>query len=181
MCPMCSPVSGRKSSTDVFDIQAGNQVGENFWKMLLAEHGLDHTGVCRHFPSRFQVQLGAEPKLTDLPWHRPIAARAGELPRFSFPFPFFFSKLFWEQRWRRTSRRSTRDRRPSMSRVAYRSTSRLVSATGCAPALLARCSSRTRSSMVKAEPGTIGRKAVRIFSFPSLFPHSCSSCLFSLH
>jgi hypothetical protein len=25
--------------------QAGNQIGENFWKMLLAEHGLDQNGV----------------------------------------------------------------------------------------------------------------------------------------
>lgn len=25
--------------------QAGNQIGETFWKMLLAEHGLDDAGV----------------------------------------------------------------------------------------------------------------------------------------
>jgi len=29
----------------LFVIQAGNQVGENFWKMVLAEHGLDNNGV----------------------------------------------------------------------------------------------------------------------------------------
>ena len=27
------------------DIQAGNQVGESFWSMLLAEHDLDDAGV----------------------------------------------------------------------------------------------------------------------------------------
>lgn len=26
-------------------LQAGNQVGESFWRMLLAEHGLDDEGV----------------------------------------------------------------------------------------------------------------------------------------
>ena len=28
-------------------LQAGNQIGENFWNMVLAEHGLDNSGV-RH-------------------------------------------------------------------------------------------------------------------------------------
>lgn len=27
------------------DVQAGNQVGQSFWSMLLAEHGLDDAGV----------------------------------------------------------------------------------------------------------------------------------------
>ncbi|KAH9953206.1 beta-tubulin 2 tubb2 [Lactifluus volemus] len=30
---------------EIINIQAGNQIGENFWKMLLAEHGLDQNGM----------------------------------------------------------------------------------------------------------------------------------------
>ncbi|KAI9454755.1 beta-tubulin 2 [Lactarius psammicola] len=30
---------------EIINIQAGNQIGENFWKMLLAEHGLDQSGA----------------------------------------------------------------------------------------------------------------------------------------
>jgi hypothetical protein len=30
-------------------LQAGNQVGEAFWRMLLAEHGLDDAGVRSFF------------------------------------------------------------------------------------------------------------------------------------
>ncbi|KAF9233172.1 beta-tubulin [Melanogaster broomeanus] len=32
-------------SREIINIQAGNQVGERFWKMLLAEHGLDDSGM----------------------------------------------------------------------------------------------------------------------------------------
>ncbi|KIK28825.1 hypothetical protein PISMIDRAFT_27315 [Pisolithus microcarpus 441] len=32
-------------SREIINIQAGNQVGESFWKMLLAEHGLDESGL----------------------------------------------------------------------------------------------------------------------------------------
>jgi|HubBroStandDraft_3_1064219.scaffolds.fasta_scaffold341080_1 hypothetical protein len=36
-------------------LQAGNQIGENFWKMVLAEHGLDNNGV-RLFSLSLQVE-----------------------------------------------------------------------------------------------------------------------------
>ena len=44
------------------DSQAGNQVGESFWRMLLAEHGLDEDGVrlvvCVHLPpSRVHIMV----------------------------------------------------------------------------------------------------------------------------
>ncbi|KAJ3884865.1 beta-tubulin 2 [Lentinula edodes] len=32
-------------SREIINLQAGNQVGETFWKMLLAEHGLDYNGA----------------------------------------------------------------------------------------------------------------------------------------
>ncbi|KIK95265.1 hypothetical protein PAXRUDRAFT_827181 [Paxillus rubicundulus Ve08.2h10] len=32
-------------SREIINIQAGNQVGERFWKILLAEHGLDDSGM----------------------------------------------------------------------------------------------------------------------------------------
>ena len=40
-------------------LQAGNQVGESFWRMLLAEHGLDEDGV-GHASSLLLVATAAE-------------------------------------------------------------------------------------------------------------------------
>lgn len=37
--------------------QAGNQVGEAFWRMLLAEHGLDDAGVSSSFEAKDLVHV----------------------------------------------------------------------------------------------------------------------------
>lgn len=44
------PLSGTAVDDTYNDLQAGNQIGENFWKMLLAEHGLDNNGVRQSLP-----------------------------------------------------------------------------------------------------------------------------------
>jgi hypothetical protein len=71
-------------------------------------------------------------------------------------------------RWKHISPKSTRGRRPSMSRAACRLTLKQAYATGYAPALPVLSSSRTPLSLAKAEQGIIGRKAVRLFPFPLL-------------
>ncbi len=125
------------------------------------------------FPS---LPLGADVR-EDVSRHRPIAARARKSP-FFLVLSFLKKKemhFYFLGRWIHISRRSTRDRRPSTSRAACRLTSRLAYATGYAPALLVRCSSRTRLSLAKAERGTIGRKAVRLFPFlPLITTHFCT-------
>lgn len=41
-------------------LQAGNQIGENFWKMVLAEHGLDNNGVrLLPSPSKLRILFGS--------------------------------------------------------------------------------------------------------------------------
>jgi hypothetical protein len=148
--------------------------------MLLAEHGLDNDGVRQSLSPACQIgadlflfsfSLGCSDR-EDVSGHRTIAARARKpsflllLVLFSFYFYFILFNLIFG-RWIHISPKSTRDRRPSMSRAACRSTSRRACANGYAPALWVLCSSRTRISLAKAERGIIGRKAVRLFPFLS--------------
>lgn len=118
----------------------------------------------------------------DVSRHRPAAARARKHPLFLAPLLHSYCKakkntLFFLGRWKHIFPRSTRDRWPSTSRVACRSTSRRAYATGYAPALPVHYSSRTPSSLAKAGRGTIGRKAVCLFLFSSLVVYSCSHCV----
>jgi hypothetical protein len=125
----------------------------------------------------------------DVSRHRTIAALARK-PLFFSSSPTIVSSSisilfkFFFGRWIHISPKSTRDRRPSTSRAACRSTSRRACANAYAPALPVLCSSRTRSSLAKAERGIIGRKAVRLFPFLLIavccFRCSCSA-LSSLH
>ena len=119
----------------------------------------------------------------DVSRHRPAAARARKHPLFLAPFlqhsyckakkkPFLFLG-----RWKHIFPRSTRDRWPSTSRAACRSTSKRAYVTGYAPALPVLYSSRTPSLLAKAGRGTIGRKAVRLFLFSFLVVYSCSHCV----
>ena len=58
-------------------LQAGNQVGESFWRMLLAEHGLDEDGV-GHASSLLWKAIAAEVsgvRGVALPGQGPTAAR----------------------------------------------------------------------------------------------------------
>jgi hypothetical protein len=87
---------------------------------------------------------------------------------------FYF--IFISGRWRHISQKSTRDRRPSMSRAASRSTSKRAYASGYALALPVLCSGRTRLSLAKAERGIIGRKAVRLFPFLLFISVVCFRC-----
>ncbi|KAG1853905.1 beta-tubulin 2 [Suillus subalutaceus] len=45
-------------SREIVNIQAGNQVGEAFWRMLLAEHGLDDAGVSSSFEAQDSAHAG---------------------------------------------------------------------------------------------------------------------------
>ncbi|KAI6039843.1 beta-tubulin 2 [Pisolithus marmoratus] len=91
-------------SREIINVQAGNQVGESFWKMLLAEHGLDESGayvgndplqteragvyftqVDSHGPTKYvprSVQIDLESGVCD-------HIRAGPLGRLFRPDTFF--------------------------------------------------------------------------------------------
>jgi tubulin beta len=82
-----SPAAERRLNCRTRIIQAGNQIGENFWKMVLAEHGLDLNGVRVSLPflcsvcQIFSFLLGRVGR-EDVSRHGPITARARKLPFF---------------------------------------------------------------------------------------------------